>query len=123
MDPVNHPRRLDVVGIVNLGPGADRLGKLFIVTRPELKERNTNEECIGKVDLVQPIAEVVAAEGHDRSRCRDVLLQLFLEAGQFRVSAESLSTSVPAFSIAANESNPSKYSTCGELVTACRASQ
>jgi len=95
MDLVDHPGSLNVVGFVNPGPGADRVGKLFFVSRPELKNGDAHEARFGEIDLVQAIAEVVAAEGHDRARSRDVLLQFLLEAGEFRVSAESLGYVLP----------------------------
>ena len=95
MDLVDHPGSLNVVGSINPGPGADRVGKLFFVARPELKNGDAHEARFGEIDLVQAIAEVVAAEGHDRARSRDVLLQFLLEAGEFRVSAESLGYVLP----------------------------
>src|SRR3989440_12904877 len=90
MDLVDHRGSLNVVGFINPGPGADRVGKLFFVARPELKNGDANEARFSELDLVQAITKVIAAEGHDRARCRDVLLQLLLKAGEFGVSVESL---------------------------------
>src|SRR6266446_4077393 len=70
--------------------GAERVGKFVFVPRPELKNGDANVASFGEVDLVKVIAEVVAAEGHDRARGGDEFLQLLLEAGDFRISAEPL---------------------------------
>src|SRR5205807_8774534 len=52
VDLIDHPGSLDVVGFMNPGPGAERLGKLVFVAWPELINGDANVASFGEVDLV-----------------------------------------------------------------------
>ena len=88
VDLIDHPGSFDVVGFMNPGARTERIGEFVFVAWPELKNGDANVARFGEVDLVEVIAQVVAAEGHDRARGRNEFLQLLLEAGDFRISAE-----------------------------------
>src|SRR2546421_12749128 len=114
MDLVDHPRSLNVVGFINPGPGADRVGKLFFIAQPELKNGDTHEARFGEIDLVQAIAEVVAAEGHDLAGSREVRLQRLLEAGELRCVRGPWAASCPAGSPGGTGARASKHVPAGE---------
>src|SRR5438552_16652211 len=89
MDLVDHPGSLDVVGFMNPGARTERIGEFVFVAWPELKNGDANVARFGEVDLVEVIAQVVAAEGHDRARGGDEFLQFLLEGDEFRISVKS----------------------------------
>ncbi|PYT41087.1 MAG: hypothetical protein DMG45_14835 [Acidobacteria bacterium] len=97
MNLVDHPRSLDVVGFMSSGPGPERVGKFVFVARPELKNGNAHVASFSKVDLVKMIAEVIAAEGHDRARGGYEFLQFLLEVGDIGIGAEPFGHVGPRF--------------------------
>src|SRR6266481_109416 len=89
VDLVDHPGSLAVVGFMSSGARTEGIGEFVFVAWPELINTNAHIASLGEVDLVEAIAEVIAAEGHDRARGGDEFLQFLLEGGEFRISVKS----------------------------------